>query len=94
MGNVARHDLQINNIEIYGNLALSARFSMSVKPVHFYICVCMYMLVHVRVQGYACLWDMCTRRSKSTSGVIPQVPPTFFFFLRQSHYWSGGCQGV
>lgn len=54
---------------------------MSVKPAHFYICVCTYMLGYVRVQGCACLWDMCTRRSKSTSGVIPQVLPIFFFLF-------------
>lgn len=39
------------------------------------------MLGYVHVQRHACLRDVCTRRSKSTSGVLPQVPPTLFFFF-------------
>ena len=49
---------------------------MNVKTGHFYVCVCVCVHVRIHVQGYACLWGLCTRRSKSTSSVIPQVPPT------------------
>ena len=44
-----------------------------------FVCVCVHVRIHV--QGYACLWGLYTWRSKSTSSVIPQVPPTFMVFV-------------
>lgn len=44
--NVARHYLQINNTEIYGNSSLAAQFSMNVKTVHFYIRLCVHVRIH------------------------------------------------
>ena len=49
---------------------------MNVKTGQFHVCVRVHLHVRIHVQGYACLWGLCTRRSKSTSSVIPQVPPT------------------
>ena len=74
--NVTRPYLQISNTEMW---ELGAVYSISHECKNWsFLFLCVHVCVHVRihVQGYACLWGLCTRRSKSTSSVIPQVPPT------------------